>query len=120
MRQNRLLKYVSEEMVEGRIEVTERLGRRCKQLVDDVKKKRGYWKLTEEEPDRRLRRFRFEGIIEVKIEVTERLGRRCKQLVDDVKKTRGYWKLTEEEPDRRLRRFRFGRGYGPIVRQTTA
>jgi hypothetical protein len=59
LRQNGLLKYVIEGMIEGGIEVTGRLGRRRKQLVDDIKKTKGYWKLTEEEPDRRLRRSRF-------------------------------------------------------------
>jgi len=67
-----------------------------------------------------LIKYFIEGMIEGRIEVTEGLGRRRKQLVDDIKKTRGYWKLTEEEPDRLLRRYRFGRGYGPVVRQTTA
>jgi len=62
----------------------------------------------------------IEGMIEGRIEVKERLGRRRKQPVDDIKETIEYWKLTEEEPDRRLGRTRFGRGYGPVLRQTTA
>jgi hypothetical protein len=59
LRQNGLLKHVTEGMIEGRIEVTERLGRRRKQPVDDIKKTRGYWKLTKKEPDCRLRGTRF-------------------------------------------------------------
>ena len=38
----------------GRIEVTGSRGRRRKQLLDDVKEKRGYWKLKEEALDRTL------------------------------------------------------------------
>ena len=48
-----------------------------------------------------------------------RQGRTRKQLVDDLKETRGYWKLKEEALDRFLWRTGFGRGYGPVMRQTT-
>jgi hypothetical protein len=41
---NCLLKYVTE----GRIRVAGRRGRRGKQLFEDVKETRGYWKLQEE------------------------------------------------------------------------
>jgi hypothetical protein len=44
---------------------------------------------------------------------------RRKQLLDDVKERRRYWKLKEEALDHTLWRTRFGRGYGPVVRQTT-
>jgi len=47
--------------------------------------------------------------------VTGRQGRRRKHLPDDLKIT-GSW---EETLYRTLWRTRFGRGYGPIVRQTT-
>jgi hypothetical protein len=40
--------------IEGNIEVTARRGRRRKQLLDDLKEKRGYWKLKEEAVDRTL------------------------------------------------------------------
>jgi len=53
------------------------------------------------------------------IEVTGRRGRRRQQLLDDLKENRGYWKLKVEALDRSLWRTRFGRGYGPVVRQTT-
>jgi hypothetical protein len=43
---NCLLKQV----IEGKIEVTGRRRRRSKQLLDDVKENRGYWKLKEEAP----------------------------------------------------------------------
>jgi hypothetical protein len=46
-------------------------------------------------------------------------GRRRKQLLDDLKEKRRYRKFKEEVLDRTLWRTRFGRGYGPVVRQTT-
>jgi hypothetical protein len=48
LRRNCLLKYVIEGKVEERIEMTERRGRRRKQLLDDLKEKRKYLKLKEE------------------------------------------------------------------------
>jgi hypothetical protein len=48
-----------------------------------------------------------------------RRGRRRKQLPVDLKEKRIYWKLKEEALDRAARGTRFGRGYGPVVRQTT-
>ena len=48
MRRNCLLKHVIEGKVEGRIKVTGKRRRRRKQILDDLKEKRGYWKLKEE------------------------------------------------------------------------
>jgi hypothetical protein len=59
LRRNFLLKHVIEEKLEGRIEMTGRRGRRRKQLLDDLKEKRKYWKLKEETLDRILWRTRF-------------------------------------------------------------
>jgi hypothetical protein len=56
---NCLLKHVIEGKLEGRIEMTGRRGGRRKQLLDDLKKKRRYWKLKEEALDRTLWRTRF-------------------------------------------------------------
>jgi len=36
------------EVIGGRTKVTGRRGRRLKQLLDDLKEKRGYWNLKEE------------------------------------------------------------------------
>jgi hypothetical protein len=36
----------------GRLDIRERRGRRRKQLLDDLKEKRGYRKLKQEAPDR--------------------------------------------------------------------
>jgi hypothetical protein len=60
----------------------------------------------------------IEGKLEGRIEMTGR-GRRRKQLLDDLKEKKRYWKLKEAALDRTLWRTRFGRGYGPVVRQTT-
>ena len=53
------------------------------------------------------------------IEVTRRQGRRRRMLLDDLKERRGYSHLKEEALDRTMWRARFGRGFGPVVRQTT-
>jgi hypothetical protein len=60
-----------------------------------------------------------EGKLEGRIDMTGRRGRRGKRLLVDLKEKRRYWKLKEEALDRTLLRTRFGRGYGPVVRQTT-
>ena len=39
--------------------MTGKQGRRCKQLMDDLKEARGYWKLQEEALDRTAQRTRF-------------------------------------------------------------
>jgi hypothetical protein len=59
------------------------------------------------------------GKIQGGIEVTGRQGRKLRKLLDDLKERRGYSHLKEEALDRTMRRARFGRGFGPVVRQTT-
>jgi len=51
--------------------------------------------------------------------VTGRRGRRRRKLLDDFKEKRGYSHLKEEALDRTMWRARFGRGFGPVVGQTT-
>jgi len=53
------------------------------------------------------------------IEVTGRQERRRRKLLDDLKERRGYSHLKEDALDRTMWRARFGRGFGPVVRQTT-
>jgi len=53
LHRNCLLKHVIEGKKEERIEVTGRRERRCKQLLNDLKENRGYWKLKEA-PDHTL------------------------------------------------------------------
>jgi hypothetical protein len=59
LRRNCLLKHVTEGNLEGRIEMTGRRGRRRKQILDDLKEKKIYWKLKEEALDRTLWRTNF-------------------------------------------------------------
>jgi hypothetical protein len=61
----------------------------------------------------------FEGKIQGKIEVTGRQRRRRRKLLGDLKERRGYSHLKEKALDRTMWRVRFGRGFGPVVRQTT-
>jgi hypothetical protein len=61
----------------------------------------------------------IEGKIKGEIEVTGRRRRRRRKLLDDLMERRGYSHLKEEALDRTMWRARFGRGFGPVVRQTT-
>ena len=61
----------------------------------------------------------IEGKIKGGIEVTGRQGRKRKKLLDDLKERRGYSYLKEEDLDRTSWRARLGRGFWPVVRQTT-
>jgi hypothetical protein len=45
---NCLLKHVTEGKLDRRIQMTRRQGRRCKQVLDDLKEKSRYWKLIKE------------------------------------------------------------------------
>jgi hypothetical protein len=59
MYRNYLLKHIIEGKIAGRRDVTGRRDRRLKQLLDDLKEKRGYWKLKDEVLARTLLRTRF-------------------------------------------------------------
>jgi hypothetical protein len=61
----------------------------------------------------------IEGKIQEGIEVTGRQGRRRRKLLYDLKERTRYCHLKEEALDRTMWRARFGRGFGPVVRQTT-
>jgi len=60
LRRNCLLKQVIEKKTEGRTQVTGRRGRRYKQLIDDLKERRGCWKLEVGARDSALWRNCFE------------------------------------------------------------
>jgi hypothetical protein len=51
--------------------------------------------------------------------VTVRRGRRRRKLLDDFKERKGYSYFKGKALDRTMWRARFGRGFGPVVRQTT-
>jgi hypothetical protein len=61
----------------------------------------------------------IKGKIKGEAEVAGRRGRRRRELLDDLKERRGYSHLKEEALYRTMWRARFGRGFGPVVRQTT-
>jgi hypothetical protein len=51
--------------------------------------------------------------------VTGRRGGRRRKLLDNFKERRGYSLLKEEALSRTMWRARFGRGFGPVVSQTS-
>jgi hypothetical protein len=51
--------------------------------------------------------------------VKGRRGRRRRKILDNLKERREYSHLKEEALDPTMWRARFGRGFGPVVRQTT-
>jgi hypothetical protein len=51
--------------------------------------------------------------------VTGRQGIRRRKLSDDLKERKGFSQLKEEALDSTMWRTRFGRGFGPVIRQTT-
>ena len=59
LRRNCLLQQVIEGKIKGQIEVTRRRGRRRKNLLDDLKDRRGCCQLKEEALDRTMWRNRF-------------------------------------------------------------
>ena len=59
LRRNCLLKQVIEGRVKGEMYVTRRRGRRRKKVLDDLKDRRGYSHLKEEDLDRTMWRNRF-------------------------------------------------------------
>jgi len=59
LRRNCLLQRVSEGKIKGGIEVTGRRGRRHRNVLDDLKERRGYSHLNEEALDRTMWRARF-------------------------------------------------------------
>jgi len=59
LRRNCVLRHVNEWKIEGQITVTGRLGKRRKQLLDDLNITTEYWKLKEEALDRTVWRTEF-------------------------------------------------------------
>jgi hypothetical protein len=78
LRGNCFLEHVIEGRVKGRIDVTERRGRTRRQILHELKKLRGSWKLNEEALDRTLCRTRFGRVYGPVIrQTTERMTNRC-------------------------------------------
>jgi hypothetical protein len=59
LRRNCFLKQVIEGKIKGEMEVTRRRGRRRKKLLENLKDRRGYSHLKEEDLDRTVWRNRF-------------------------------------------------------------
>ena len=87
-------------------------------ILDEISKRKANWIGHILRRNCLLQRV-IEGKIKRGIEVTGRRRRKCRKLLDDLKERRGYSHLKEEALDRTTWRARFGRGFGPVVRQTT-
>ena len=87
-------------------------------ILHEIRKRKGNWIGHILRRNYLLQRV-IEGKIKGGIEVTGRQGRKRRKLLDDLKERRGYSQLKEEALDRTMWRARFGRGFGPVVRQTT-
>jgi hypothetical protein len=61
----------------------------------------------------------IEGKLKGGIEETGRRGRRRKKLLDDLKERSGYSYLKAEALDHTMWRAGLGRGFRPVVKQTT-
>jgi hypothetical protein len=87
-------------------------------IVDEISKRKANWIGHILRRNCLLQRV-IKGNIRDGIEVTGGRGRRRKKLLDDLKESRGHSHLKEEALDRTMWTARFGRGFGPVVRQTT-
>jgi len=89
-----------------------------KNILHEIRKRKSNWIGNILRRNCLLQRV-IEGKIQGGIEVTGRQGRRRRKLLDDLKERRGYSHLNEEALGCTIWRARFGRGFGPVVRQTT-
>jgi len=89
-----------------------------KNILNEIRKRKANWIGHILRRNCLLQRV-IEGNIQGGIEVTGRRGGRRRRLLGDLKEKRGYSHLKEEAVDRTMWRARFGRGFGPVVRQTT-
>jgi len=89
-----------------------------KNILHEIRKRKAKWIGHVLRRNCLLQRV-IEWKIQGGIEVAGRRGRRRRKLLDYLKKRRGYSHLKEEALDRTIWTARFGRGFGPVVRQTT-
>jgi hypothetical protein len=87
-------------------------------ILHEVSKRKAYWIGHTLRRNFLLQRV-IEGKIKGRIEVTGRREIRRRKLLDDLKERRGYSHLKEEALDRTVWTAHFGRGFGPVVTQTT-
>jgi hypothetical protein len=89
-----------------------------KNVLREISKRKVNWIGHILRRNRLLQRV-IEGKIKGGIEVTGRRGRRRRKLLDGLKERRGSSHFKEEALERPMWRARFGRGFGPVVRQST-
>jgi hypothetical protein len=87
-------------------------------ILHEIRKRKANWIVHLLRRNCLLQRV-IKGKIQGRIEVTGRQGKRRRKLLDNLKERRGYSHLKEEALDRTMWRARFGKGFGPVVRQTT-
>jgi hypothetical protein len=87
-------------------------------ILHEISKRKANWSGHILRRNWRLQQV-IEGKIKGGIEVTGRRGRRRRKLLNDLKERRGYSHLKEEALDRTMWRASCGRGFGPVIRQTT-
>jgi hypothetical protein len=88
-------------------------------ILHEIRKRKANWIVHILRRNCLLQRV-TEGKIQGGIEVTgRRRRRRRRKLLDDLQERRGYSHLKEEALGRTICSARFGRGFGPVVRQTT-
>jgi len=87
-------------------------------ILHEIRKRKANWIGHILRRNRLLQRV-IEGKIKGGIEGAGRRGRRRRKLLDELKERRGYSHLKEEALYRTVWRARFGKGFGPVIRQTT-
>jgi hypothetical protein len=87
-------------------------------ILHEIRKRKANWSCHILRRNCLLQRV-TEGKIHGGIKVTIIQGRRRRKLLDDPRERRGYSHLKEEALDRSKWRALFGRGFEPVVRQTT-
>jgi hypothetical protein len=87
-------------------------------ILQEIRKRKANWISHVLRRNCLLQRV-IEDRIQWGIEVTGRQETRRRKLLDDFKERRGYSHLKVEALDRTMWRAGFGRGFGPVVRQTT-
>ena len=87
-------------------------------ILHEINKRKGNWIGHILRRNFLLQRV-IEGKIKGRLEVTGRRGRKRRKLLAELKERRGCSHSKEEDLDRTLWRAHFGRGFGPVVRQST-
>jgi hypothetical protein len=117
-RQNKLIKRYSALTDHARNEEALLRGKEQRNIIHEINKRKANWIGNILRRNCLLRQV-IEGKIRGGIEVTGRRRRRCRKLLDDLMERTGYSHLKKEALNRTVWKARFGRGFGPVVKQTT-